>query len=599
MRISFSLNPAPKPIRDDQKFSKSICKIANDITNSKTDTQDILIGNLGVKPILWSPTVNNIVECIGSGSAVVISDFRQTFVDKLFRKASLEHINWLAGEHHSSTIWHHKAKIIIIVPYWIPLMNRVHMLRSFESLGFIDLTIAHETTQGQARFEFFISYMINTMALYLDPEKSSDVFFDKLKNLNGYTYNVPIFEQPPLIEFKPRFKNSPNVYFLEALQKIQNSKYKLHIVHNKDQMVDYFEYRKMDLALNIIDFYATDEPQLFTYDVIGYCALIPIPLKTSHIRKIFIAAFDALTWIFLALSIVSLIAVVLMLRGSYDSLWKFGFKVFAYIIGQGVNFTRRNQLILKILLQLNFVMIFVLSSTYKSVITSFIIQPAFENRLQSVEDLLNLNYTIVTSQKFAEIIQDDVRFSKIRSQINLSDQISSLEDLTQKRYVLVRPCDILESELSDLYYMLPERLTSYYVQLQASFANPFLQRFQYYMDLCFQAGLPQIWKFYANQDLIKIKSSIESEFRGFEGLEKIFFIFLASCGLSGLVFVIEIVYFYFLGSLDVRKILSLIWNRLKIVLCWRKYNRPQVPKINAIDEEVKEKKQKPKNMILE
>ena len=32
---------------DDQKLPKSICKITNDITSSKTDTQDILIGNVG------------------------------------------------------------------------------------------------------------------------------------------------------------------------------------------------------------------------------------------------------------------------------------------------------------------------------------------------------------------------------------------------------------------------------------------------------------------------------------------------------------------------------------------------------------------------
>ena len=84
---SFSTNFILKSLTDDQKLSKSICKITNDITNSKSDTQDILIGNLGGN--IWSSTVNDIVSCIDNDKAVVVSDLNSVIMDSKLRKASV------------------------------------------------------------------------------------------------------------------------------------------------------------------------------------------------------------------------------------------------------------------------------------------------------------------------------------------------------------------------------------------------------------------------------------------------------------------------------------------------------------------------------
>ena len=46
-----------------------------------------MIGNLGGK--VWSSTVNDIVQCIDDGKAVVVSDFKAVVKEKSLRKAAV------------------------------------------------------------------------------------------------------------------------------------------------------------------------------------------------------------------------------------------------------------------------------------------------------------------------------------------------------------------------------------------------------------------------------------------------------------------------------------------------------------------------------
>jgi len=84
---SLSTNFIQKSLIDDQQLSKSICEITNDIINSKSDTQDILIGNLGGK--IWSSTISDIIQCLSDNKAQVLSDFRTTIKKINLRKASV------------------------------------------------------------------------------------------------------------------------------------------------------------------------------------------------------------------------------------------------------------------------------------------------------------------------------------------------------------------------------------------------------------------------------------------------------------------------------------------------------------------------------
>lgn len=87
LNSSLSTNITFKPSIDSQTLYKSICKITNDITSSKSDTKDILIGNLGGK--IWSSTINNIVQCIDDETAVVVTDLQNKMSRNNLKKALL------------------------------------------------------------------------------------------------------------------------------------------------------------------------------------------------------------------------------------------------------------------------------------------------------------------------------------------------------------------------------------------------------------------------------------------------------------------------------------------------------------------------------
>ena len=84
---SFSTNFILESLIIDQNLSKSICKITNDVTNSKSDTHDILIGDFGGQN--GSLIVNDIIHCIDDGKAVVATDLRRIIKNEVLRKASV------------------------------------------------------------------------------------------------------------------------------------------------------------------------------------------------------------------------------------------------------------------------------------------------------------------------------------------------------------------------------------------------------------------------------------------------------------------------------------------------------------------------------
>ena len=58
LNSTLSTNLILKTPEKDKKLSNYVCKIIRDITKSKSDTQDVLVGNLGGK--MWSSTVSEI-----------------------------------------------------------------------------------------------------------------------------------------------------------------------------------------------------------------------------------------------------------------------------------------------------------------------------------------------------------------------------------------------------------------------------------------------------------------------------------------------------------------------------------------------------------
>ena len=71
---------------DHQNLPQSICKIINDVTKSKTDTQDIIIGNLQGNKL---SIIDDIIECVKDNTAIVVTDFKAKMTEKMLRKAAI------------------------------------------------------------------------------------------------------------------------------------------------------------------------------------------------------------------------------------------------------------------------------------------------------------------------------------------------------------------------------------------------------------------------------------------------------------------------------------------------------------------------------
>ena len=73
---------------------ESICKCVNEDAISRTDTNDILIANLGDK--MWSTTVNDLAKCVESKSVVVLSNLNEVLRGQNLRKASMTIVTFYA-----------------------------------------------------------------------------------------------------------------------------------------------------------------------------------------------------------------------------------------------------------------------------------------------------------------------------------------------------------------------------------------------------------------------------------------------------------------------------------------------------------------------
>jgi len=501
-------------------------------------------------------------------------------------------IGSIVHKHHSSAFWHHMTKIIVIVPNASAMRDHIEILKLFFNSGFLNVAICHESANGYVQYEFIYS-LARDVAFYVHIPNGQMIFPDKLKNMRGFAYVIAIYNQPPRIFIGDNIM-SPLIFFLEAICKIQNCNFRLLLLNHYSLLERFWVNRGMHLTLNTATIFDTPEPKLLTYETTGYCALVPIPPKISLTQFIFIKPFDGLTWMFLALSVVGCVGVFRMFRGrgAVDSPWLLGYGMFVYFIGQGVDFSRQNRMVLTILLQLIILMIFVLSNAYEGVITSFMIQPMRENRMESIDDLLASDYEILTDEAFAFHIREFQELQKLKSRMNTSGVYVSNrheELIVQQHYVFIRNCEIAEYDLnvplsngrklSDYYYLLPERFFTRFVFLEASYWNPFLERLQYYMDMCFQAGLHHFWNIMAKElnhiEIPENTTSDEVKLLKFEDLQQAFSILVIGYILATLVLIVEIFLHDCLKNLNLRYLAGRLRNRINQMAYKRKPRDPK------------------------
>jgi hypothetical protein len=182
------------------------------------------------------------------------------------------------------------------------------------------------------------------------------------------------------------------------------------------------------------------------------------------------------------------------------------------------------------------------------------ITPAHENRLNSFDDVLASDYDIMIDGMFHLKIKDMNYYAAVKPRLTIVKRLSGdqyKQEFLRQHFVFIRTCENVDYDMNlvldngqsvtSLYYRLPEKMFQHYVQLEASFRNPFLERLQYFMDLCFQAGLHHIWDVYSSK--INVKSheiEEEKQLLELEDFSQIFIIFAVGLMLATLVLLVEI-----------------------------------------------------------
>ncbi|KAL7013021.1 hypothetical protein ACKWTF_015154 [Chironomus riparius] len=590
----FSTNFILKTSQNSKKLSSYVCKVTKDIISSKSNTQDILIGNLGEK--MWSSTVNDIAGCFGQDTAIVVSDFNSIVTEKTLRKATMVILTFdkFEKQHYLSTVWHHMANIIIVMPNDITVVSRFQYLERFIKLGFINVVTVHETAAHDIRFETYLN-LGGEPSMELNDFDSFLIFPDKLRDMAGYGYKIVVFSQIPKVIIRGGYPKTPLVYFMTMIQKIQNATIWYEAIRDEIELSNYWAAREMDLTLNTGIQINSNEPKLMIYEESGYCALIPKPTEISIGQVIFVKPFDGLTWLFLFLTMACSVAVWWMFydRGAVDSPWLLAYGMFVMFIGQGVDFSRNNRLVLTILLELIIVMVWILCNAYEGVITSFMIEPIRVHRLETFDDLVASNHAIITDEVFAKAVKDSGIYKSLMPRLNSSGSHLKHElaiELERQHYTVIISCEIAEvlidaylsksKRVSNFYYMLPQMIFPHLEELEASYLNPFIERFQYYMDLSFQAGLMHIWKFMSPENR-NLKSNLElveeTSYLEIKDLALVFRILIVGYVVSTVLFLLEI----FFHDLLVRLTLSFVAKQFKNrvhQISYAKRKQPKHPK---------------------
>lgn len=92
-------------------------------------------------------------------------------------------------------------------------------------------------------------------------------------------------------------------------------------------------------------------------------------------------------------------------------------------------------------------------------------------------------------------------------------QIYNYKALADEGYAIQSQCDKIDfmteaTNLLDYYYIMDEKLFSYYTFLDGSYLNPFMHKFQEIMLYLFEGGFHHIWEV-----LFKIKHPLLSKFK--------------------------------------------------------------------------------------
>lgn len=413
--------------------------------------------------------------------------------------------------------------------------------------------------------------------LLLEASNNTDeVFFDKLQDMEGYNYKAAAVNQiPRLIWRKGKFYGF-DVFFMEIVAKYQNAKFSIEFVNASDpnakaQMAVLILMRNLDIGLNTInsgigfDNFKKFFKTFNTYDVDGFCALVPIPQRNSFFGYFFVP-YDRISWMFMLISVISLGIVWKIFKAQHmsRSLNSSGHMVFGAIggfLGQAFKY-RHTRWFHLMIIQIFIFMMLVLGSAYQSLLVSLLTVARNGTRISTVDELIKGDFNFFTDPTYYDIVNKLDLNNPIRSKLHKDSSSNFKIDIAAKHAnnsVLITRCSYIHDMVYtantkyegqqplDLFYILPEKLFAFYETLMTGRYSPFADRFEEISLRIFESGIKQHWttllrKFTDQIDLKEIAIIKEEHLLKLDDLKYVFY--LCGFGLFGalIVFFAELIH---------------------------------------------------------
>lgn len=350
-----------------------------------------------------------------------------------------------------------------------------------------------------------------------------EVFSDKLVNLHQYKYKVSATVQKSRLNLMNGKLYGNDLLFLDILMRKQNATKQMMVIGWKDIKKWKIFLAKVlngdiDIVLNTMmssDFFPNIRiffKTFNTYDVAGYCALIPIPQRSPSQRLFFIFySFDGIFWILMLISLAGLAIIWKIFKFQSKNLNSVSDILFGVISGcfsQSFSF-RHTRWFHLMMIQTFIWFMAIVGNFYQSELISQLTVEQNASRIMTVDSMLAGNYNYISDRYFINMIsyyEDQSSFvSQIVDQSSIySDDTYDYKSSAANNSVLIIRCDVAfdilysnhydKDDPSDFYYLLPEKFLTSYETLVTTRYSPFTEELDKLSLRIFESGIKQHWK---------------------------------------------------------------------------------------------------------
>jgi hypothetical protein len=393
--------------------------------------------------------------------------------------------------------------------------------------------------------------------------KFREIFKDKLRDLNGYEYELFIRYQLGRIIYKNGKLTGTTAFFLDILLEKQNARSKVKhygddssINFKPSKFMEQFEANDFDLMLSSqISRTSNNSEPICSYHPLDYCVVVPKIYTRKSFDYFFVSDFTpqmgamTLGAIFLGSSIWSFIYYKKLSR-SPNSAGHFLFAIFGSFVGQGVRFTKLC-LLQNYLVQLFVFGMFFFSNLYTSLLISIQFDDRTTLKINSFADIKKHNFPVHLLEQEYKILNEsnyDPDFMKVLIPMEIAYEG---REAIENRKGILASCINLKTALEgplrfvkDLYFILDDKINLGFEYFYYNRLNPYRLKFEYYKNLVFEAGLEHYYHLTEEPAKPKPLESKQEEFvTRFEDLYFVLMAFLVGNLIAFLVFIVEIVWF--------------------------------------------------------